>query len=304
MIICKRSRDSSAAGTGSLEKRDSVLITGASGFIGRHLVPELHRRGFEVVAHSSAEGDIANSDLSYENVSHVFHLAGLSFVPDSWIHTRDYYRTNLLGTINILEFCRRTGASLTLMSTYVYGQPERLPIDENHPVHAFNPYSHTKILAEETARYYGNQFGIQTAIIRSFNSYGFGQSDRFLIPKLLTQALDPDRAEITIADARPRRDYIYISDLIALLVLTMERRATGTYNAGSGVSTSIAEILDHLWSIGVPRKPLISENKPRTEEVLDIVADISKARRELGWTPRVQMREGLAAILDCLGKRD
>ena len=283
-----------------MAKPESVLVTGASGFIGGHLASELERRGYALRTHSSTDGDIADGALEFEGVGHVFHLAGLSFVPDSWNRTREYYRVNLLGTINVLEFCRRSDASLTMISTYVYGQPERLPIDEEHPVRAISPYSHTKILAEEATRYYAEQFRVRASIVRSFNTYGFGQSVQFLIPKLLAQALDRSRDEIIVADSRPRRDYLYISDLVEMLIATMERHAYGTYNAGSGRSVSIDEILTVLWSLGLKPKPLRSEHQPRAEEVFDVVADIGKAKRELGWAPRIGLREGLAAMLESM----
>jgi nucleoside-diphosphate-sugar epimerase len=280
---------------------EPVLVTGATGFIGNHLVNVLRRLGYRVVTHSGFDGDIAECELPFSGVKHVFHLAGLSFVPDSWDRPLDYYRTNLLGTVNVLEFCRVKGASLTFMSSYVYGQPLHLPIDENHPVRPLNPYSHTKLLAEEAVLYYGAQFGVRAATIRSFNTYGSGQAPQFLIPRILAQVLDPACGEIVVADTRPRRDFLYVPDLVALLIATMERHASGIFNSGSGESVSIAEILDIIWSLGLRRKPLRSENRPRVGDVLDVVADISKARRELEWAPRVSLRDGLAEMLREMG---
>src|SRR5690349_17194952 len=100
---------------------DRILVTGARGFIGRHLVRALQLEGTEVLEHSTRQGDIAHCELPYAGVDWVFHLAGRSFVPASWTDSRRFYETNVLGTINVLEFCRRTGAALTLVSSYVYG---------------------------------------------------------------------------------------------------------------------------------------------------------------------------------------
>src|SRR5580698_6385324 len=195
----------------------SILVTGADGFIGSHLVPALLAAGYTVFAHSTPEGDIRNCSLSFEGVGHVFHLAARTFVPDSWTAPLGFYEVNVLGTVNVLEFCRACGASLTLISSYVYGPPVRLPISEGQPARAFNPYSHTKILAEETGLYYQRQFAVPVTIVRPFNVYGPGQDRRFLIPTILTQAIDPAQAAIIVTDLRPRRDYIFIADLIDLL---------------------------------------------------------------------------------------
>ncbi len=277
-----------------------VLVTGADGFIGTHLVKALRAAGHVVFTHSSREGNIANCGLNFEDVGHVFHLAARTFVPDSWSATLGFYEVNILGTVNVLEFCRTCGASLTLMSSYVYGRPARLPISEDAPLQAFNPYSHTKILAEETSRYYQQQFGVPVTIIRPFNIYGPGQDRRFLIPAILAQAVDPHKAAIVVADLRPRRDYLFITDLTDLLTSTAFRREGGTFNAGSGSSRGVDEVIAIVNQLLPVPKPVQSEGPIRPEEVLDVVADISRARREFGWEPRVAFRDGLRDTLASL----
>jgi nucleoside-diphosphate-sugar epimerase len=274
-----------------------VLVTGADGFIGTHLVKALRAAGHAVFTHSTREGHIANCRLNFEGVGHVFHLAARTFVPDSWSAPLGFYEVNLLGTVNVLEFCRASGASLTLTSSYVYGRPARLPISEDAPLQAFNPYSHSKILAEETCRYYQHQFGVPVTIIRPFNIYGPGQDRRFLIPTILAQAIDPHTAAIVVADLRPRRDYIFIGDLVHLLMTTAFRREGGTFNAGSGSSWTVEEVIAIVNQLLPRPKPVHSEDQTRLEEVFNVIADISRARREFGWEPRVAFRDGLRDTL-------
>jgi nucleoside-diphosphate-sugar epimerase len=275
----------------------SVLVTGADGFIGSHLVPALRAVGHTVWTHSRREGDIRGCTLSFEGVGHVFHLAARTFVPDSWTAPLGFYEVNVLGTVNVLEFCRACGASLTLMSSYVYGPPVRLPISEGQPVCAFNPYSHTKILAEETALYYQRQFGVPVTIVRPFNVYGPGQAGRFLIPTILAQAVDPEQIAVTVADLRPRRDYLFISDLIDLLTRMAFRREGGIFNAGSGSSVGVGEVIALVNELLPTPKMVLSNGLGRQVEVMDVSADISRAREEFGWEPRVTLREGLGETL-------
>lgn len=282
---------------------DRILVTGASGFVGAHLIPALRGRGYEVLTHSHYDGDIADDSLDFHEVRHVFHLAARSFVPDAWKDPLPFYRTNVIGIVNVLEFCRRTGAPVTLLSSYVYGQPKWLPIGEDHPVQAFNPYSHTKILAEEVCQFYGQQFNVPIAIVRAFNVYGPGQRRDFLIPLLLDQALDPDCDIISVADLRPKRDYLNVNDLVELLCRLAERNVTGIYNAGSGRSHSVSEIVDMIWAAGVAPKPVKSRDETRTAEILDVVANISKAKGVLGWVPRVTLRDGIAALVGSMSVR-
>jgi nucleoside-diphosphate-sugar epimerase len=279
---------------------ESVLVTGANGFVGAYLVEALRSAGHVVCTHTVEAGDITRCNLDFTGITHVFHLAAKTFVPDSWEHTHRFYEVNLLGTVNVLEFCRRRHASLTFVSSYVYGRPDSLPITEEHPLRPFNPYSHTKILGEEIVGYYRSQFGVPATIVRPFNIYGAGQEHRFLIPTLIRQALDPHAAEIIVADLRPRRDYIHILDLVRLLVATMVRPRGGTYNAGTGSSVSIEELINIICSLIGTAKPVRSLAQARPEEVLDVVADISRAKDELHWLPSVTLHDGLRSTIDWL----
>ncbi len=273
------------------------FVTGARGFIGRHLVAALRAEGIECRTHHSGLGDIQSAELDLQGCTHVIHLAGKAFVPDSWTDPREFYRVNVQGTVNVLEQCRRQNLPMTLVSSYVYGRPRQLPVGEDHPLAALNPYAHSKILAEEAARFYASAFGVRVTIIRPFNVFGPGQDCRYLIPLLLKQAADPVSDVIEVADARPRRDYLYVDDLVELLKLNLRNPLPVTVNAGSGRSHSIQEIVD-LLNRELPRpKVLRSRSESRPAEVLDVVADISLAANLFGWKPKVSLEEGLRRML-------
>ena len=274
-----------------------ILITGADGFVGRRLVSSLRASGERVRALTRADGDLSRAQPSADHIGCVYHLAARTFVPDSWRDPIPFAETNVVGTWNVLEFCRRSGARLVLVSSYVYGRPNVLPIAEDHPLQAFNPYSLTKILAERTAAFYRDSFGVTVTIVRPFNLYGPGQSDAFLIPTLIRQALEPALPCYEVADDRPRRDQLFVDDFVELLAACRTRPA-GIYNAGSGVSTSIAEIVDSLNALTGQDKPLRARGEHRPDEVLDVVADIRRSEAELGWHPRTSLRDGLARTLE------
>ena len=272
---------------------DDVLVTGATGFVGTHLVAALRGLGRRVRTHSGRDGDIARCALDFEGVGQVVHLAGRTFVPESWRSPLDFYDTNVTGTVNVLDFCRRRGVPLTFVSSYVYGKPQALPIDERHPVQPFNPYSHTKILAEQAVRYFADQFGVRATIIRPFNLYGSGQDGRFLVPTLVRQSLDPASPRIVVQDLRPRRDFLHVSDFTALLVASLDCSPGGVFNAGSGVSVGVSELVTTIARAAGCEKPIETTHEGRPDEVFDVVADISHARTVLGWSPRMGLEEGI-----------
>ncbi len=276
-----------------------ILVTGAGGFVGRRLVAALRARGDVVREFSTRDGDIARTPLDFPNVGRVYHLAARTFVPESWTAPGPFFDTNVLGTVNTLEFCLRQKASLVLLSSYVYGPPRYLPIDEDHPLEAFNPYALTKLMAEEAAAFYRDKRGVPVTIVRPFNLYGPSQGDLFLIPMLIRQALDPERADFEVADDGPRRDHFFVDDLIDIL-LACDQRPGGVYNAGSGASASIADLVRLINEIAGTDKPLRSRGERRPSEVMDVVADIRRAERELNWRPKVGLRDGLAATIKAM----
>jgi nucleoside-diphosphate-sugar epimerase len=273
-----------------------VLITGSNGFIGRALVKKLSGMGCTIFGFDVTEGDIAEegslSSLENKDISYVIHLAGKTFVPESWSQPFSFYRTNVIGTENVLEFCRKTGARLTFVSSYLYGKPEYLPIDENHPVKAYNPYSHSKLLAEEICRYYKDQFQVGISILRPFNVYGPGQSNQFLIPEMIKKMLDPGTSFIEVMDLRPKRDYIFVDDFTEALYLSMDG-PRGIYNIGSGYSVSVEQVLNEISIISGQKKIIRDKAVERPNEIFDLFADISRISRDLQWKPQVGMKEGI-----------
>ena len=277
-----------------------MLVTGGSGFIGRALTARLKALGRDVASMDSADGDIANREtlakFEQQNIAHVFHLAGKTFVPDSWGDPQAFCQTNLLGTVNVLEFCRKYRIPMTYVSTYVYGHPDSLPIGEDSAIRPSNPYALTKRMAEEACEFYASAYDLPVTTIRPFNVYGIGQSANFLIPSIIHQALN--ESQIIVKDLRPKRDYVYLEDLLMALLETLGRpRGYNVYNVGSGNSLSVKEVIDIIQKVAGTAKEIICDRMVRTNELMDVVADISKASKELGWHPKYSFRAGIENII-------
>lgn len=278
-----------------------ILVIGASGFIGRALASRLKAQGRDVTLLNSADGDIANREtlakLEQENIAHVFHLAGKTFVPHSWADPQAFCQTNVLGTVNVLEFCRKKRIPVTYVSAYVYGHPDSLPIGESSPARPSNPYALTKRMAEEACEFYASAYALPVTTIRPFNVYGIGQAEIFLIPEIISQVLD-DGKEIAVKDLAPRRDYVYLEDLVTALLATLNKPSGyRVFNIGSGASLSVQEIIDTIQEVAGTKKRIVCGNVVRPSELMDVVADIAKAEKELGWRPETSFYAGIATII-------
>ena len=275
-----------------------LLVTGATGFIGSHLVPKLRDHEHEVFAAHSRMGDIADSSTwrAFPDADIVIHLAGRTYVPDSWTDPIGFLRTNVHGTICAADYCRERNARLIFISSYLYGVPEGIPIPENAALHANNPYALSKKLAEEACRFYSDYYGVNITILRSFNIYGPGQDAKFLIPSIVKQVLGG--IVVKVKDLEPKRDYLYIDDLTDSFLSAIEKpQRFGIFNIASGTSHSVGEVIALVQKIAKKHLPVHSEGERRQEEVMDTRGDVSRAREVLGWRPRWSLSAGCARIL-------
>jgi nucleoside-diphosphate-sugar epimerase len=271
-----------------------VLVTGATGFIGRHVVTGLAGQGHHVIGVDRESGDVAEHSTwkSFPVATAVVHLAARSFVPESWENPGEFVRANVLGTVGAIEYCRQHGARLVFPSSYMYGNTARQPIAESTPLVAQNPYALSKKLAEESCRFFADTCGVHVTILRPFNIYGPGQSDAFLVPTVVNQL--KSGTEIRVKDLVPRRDYVYVLDVVDAMVKAVAcERPFAVFNIGSGTSHSVAQLICAIQDVWGTDLPVRSEGARRRDEVMDSVADISQAQQQLGWTPRFNLRRGL-----------
>jgi len=275
------------------------LITGSSGFIGKVLINKLQLLGYDVTGLDLLDGiDISDWQQlkDIKSFDTVIHLAAKTFVPESYKNPREFYHNNYSSVLNLLELCRINKAKMIFASSYVYGIPDYLPIDENHPLKPFNPYAHSKIIGEELCRGYYKEFCVPVTIFRPFNVYGPGQNKNFLISSIIDQAIN---GKILLKDPLPQRDFLYIDDMADAYIKCLEYNDAGfdIFNIGYGKSYSVSEIVDMIKSILGTEINVEYTGEKRKNEVSETVANIKKAERIFGWHPQVSFEAGLKLML-------
>lgn len=308
----------------------NVLVTGADGFIGSHLVEQLARAGAHVHAFcfynslgsygwlddldaecrsgiAMSLGDIRDARLvasACEGMDVVFHLAALVAIPYSYQAPESFIDTNVRGTLNVLEGARRAGVRrvVQISTSEVYGTPATVPIRETHGLRAQSPYAASKIGADQLALAYHDSYAVPVTILRPFNTYGPRQSTRAVLPTILIQLL-AGRTEVELGRLDPRRDLTFVLDTVDGMIRagTVAGVEGKTIQLGTGRSLSVKEIFEAACrTIGV--QALVREDprlvRPQASEVWVLEADPQKAREELGWTPRVSFEEGLGITAD------
>lgn len=281
----------------------NCLVTGSKGFIGSKLTMRLKEIGIEVTEADLSTGiDLSEWDqlINTPPFNFCFHLASRVFIPDSFNDPHAFYSNNINSTLNILELCRIHQARLIFASTYVYGNPVYLPVDEKHPVQPNNPYTHSKIMGEELCKAYHDYFGVKVMILRPFNIFGEGQNLNFLIPSLISQA---EKGKIVLDDASPRRDFLYVDDMVEAYIKAMQTEIESyeVINIGSGKSISVYEVAK-LISSEFGNDVISVSGKKRMNEVKETLADVTKAKIILGWQPEYDFETAINKMISNIKK--
>jgi NAD dependent epimerase/dehydratase len=307
----------------------AALVTGAGGFIGSTLVERLVREGAKVRAFTryNSRGDIGHlSDIPQDafreievytgdlqnpeavqsaaaGCDTILHLGALIPIPYSYRHPREYVFANVDGTINVLEAARRAGVSrvVQVSSSEVYGTAQTVPISESHPLNPQSPYAATKVGADQLALSYWRSFETPVVLARPFNTFGPRQSARAVIPTIVTQALTRDRIELGALS--PTRDFTFVEDTAAGLAACAEVDGIEgeTFNFGTGLEYSVGDTAVRILQILDKHMPLVATDerrRPPASEVERLLADATKARRELGWAPTVPFTTGLERTIE------
>jgi dTDP-glucose 4,6-dehydratase len=305
---------------------EAVLVTGAAGFVGSHLterlvglgarvkafvrynsrndwgllelLPKDRLKEVEVVPGDLRDGEAVRSAVG--GVDFIFHLGSLIAIPYSYIHPRETIETNVMGTLNVMMAARISGVQRIVhtSTSEVYGTAQYVPIDEHHPLQGQSPYSASKIGADMIADSFHRSFSLPVSTIRPFNTYGPRQSARAVIPTIITQTLAPG-PHVFLGSLHPTRDYTYVDDVVDgfMRVAESENSIGETVNIGSNFEISIGEIASKIIALLDPTKEIRVDGKrlrPDKSEVERLWCDNRKAKRLLGWEPKVKFEEGLS----------
>jgi NAD dependent epimerase/dehydratase len=306
-----------------------VLVTGAGGFIGSHLTERLVQLGAKTRAlvrygstgsrgwleqspyRSEIEfvaGDIREADLvagAAHDVEIVFHLAALIAIPYSYRAPLSYVRTNVEGTLNVLQAARSAGVQRVVhtSTSEVYGTAREVPIDEAHPLQGQSPYSASKIGADKIAESFHLSFGLPVVTVRPFNTFGPRQSARAVVPAIISQCLVRD--VVRLGSLRPTRDLNYVANTVdGFLAAAVAPDAVGrAINLGSGREITIgnlAQLIAHLVGREIRIECEEQRLRPEQSEVQRLLADNRLAHDLLRWEPRVTLEEGLSLTVNWL----
>jgi len=307
-----------------------VLITGAGGFIGSHLVEECVRSNMKVIAfiHYNSrnswgwleksdvkndfeviQGDIRDFDTvnkAIKGCDTIFHLAALIGIPYSYVSPIAYIRTNIEGTYNILEAAKTHDVSnVNVTSTSeTYGSAQYIPIDERHPMVGQSPYSATKIAADQLAISYFRSFGLPVKIIRPFNTYGPRQSGRAIIPTIITQILN-GTSKLKLGNLNPTRDFTFVKDTIEgfLAIAKTEVFNGEIVNIGSGFEISVGNLVTLISELMESDAGIVPDEtrfRPDKSEVDRLYCDNSKIISNTYWKPEYDLKEGLTQTIEWL----
>lgn len=308
-----------------------ILVTGAGGFIGSHLVEALLEQSAEVRAfvHYNSRNDwgfleelcseakasinVISADLrdyhaveqATKRVDIVFHLGALIGIPYSISFPNDVVETNIIGTLNILKAALKNNVPKVIhtSTSEVYGTAKYAPIDENHPLNPQSPYAASKVAADKLAESFHRSYNLPISILRPFNTFGPRQSLRAIIPTIISQLLQSQK--VIVGNLKPSRDFTFVTDTVSGFIALAHKEgvAGDTFNLGTGKDITINDLIQLISKlIGLMAKVEVDERRIRgnKSEVMRLISNNSKAMNILGWQPKFTLEEGLSATIDWL----
>ncbi len=307
----------------------NILVTGGAGFIGSHLVDHLVSKKHNLIVLDNLstgelsnikqhiesgrivfiEGDIRNSraiSRATRSVDAIIHLAALISVEESKLEPILYHQVNVTGTLKLLKAAVKSKVKhfIFTSSAAVYGNPVKLPINENHPLNPISIYGATKIAAEQYIKTYSNLHGLKTTILRIFNAYGPRQKYNpyaGVITIFINNALN-NKPLIIYGDGNQTRDFIYVKDVAKAIELAIESQTQGIFNIATGKPTTINQLASTIRELVNPKIEILHD-KPRPGDIYHSYADVSKAEKELGFKAKIELREGLIETIEYMRKQ-
>jgi len=304
-------------------KEKRVLVTGGAGFIGSEVTRQLLKKGAFVTVLDNfssgkkeylpknknlkiIKGDIVDEKTTKSAVKDqdiVIHLAALPFIPDSYYYPTDFFTVNTNGSVNMIlqsVKAKTVDVFIQISTSEVYGSTQYAPMDESHPTAPHSTYAVSKLAADRAAFTLHIENGFPTVVLRPFNSYGPKYTEPYIIPEIMNQILAGSQ-EITLGNVSASRDFTFVSDTAdAILKSASKKKAIGEIiNVGSGTEVTILELAKKIVKISKNKfKIKYDESRERPFDVNRLICDNTKAKKLLGWKPKISMNRGLCITFD------
>lgn len=284
------------------EKILRVLVTGSTGLVGTSLVKKLQSEQIDVTAtrDNAQRIDVLEKAhlVDLKDFDFIIHLAAKTSISDSISNPYDTYYTNIVGTLNILDYAKKNNIkNIIYVSTYLYGNPKYMPIDENHPLDPHSPYNKSKMISENLCKYYCEDYKLNIVILRPFSIYGPSHNSSFL-SSVIRKIINDE--PIILSNRNIHRDFLFVDDFVDLVHAVLLNFPDGynVYNVGYGKSYSLEETLSYIEHIVKKKVTIEYDYSLRPNDIKEMVADLNKVMKQFNWKPTTSIHQGLRLTID------